>query len=396
MNRFLAYAGEALEAIWRHRVRSTLTILGMIIGTASIIGVLGLSKAAQGGISGTIASFGEPGITIAPDPNQDDFASARIQYRDTPGIREETRGVVDEIYPNYNRTFVFRARGIKYETFLASESGIVRDTLTLRAGRRISTEDVDQSAHVALLSQGLAHRFFGDDPGIGEVLRIGGSRFRVIGVYDEIHSGLFSTVAGEDYAEIPYTTYHELVQGPVDFLYFYPLPGRSADAQAAVTAALQHLHGTRAKYVLQDGAAFLSGFNQVLGVLAVGLSAIGGVALLVAGIGIMNIMLVSVTERTREIGIRKSIGANPRDISVQFLIEAVLLSLTGGIIGTVFGLGFVLVGYQAIKSYTGPAPIPYLLIVSIAVVFSMLVGTVFGTYPAFRAGRLDPIEALRS
>jgi putative ABC transport system permease protein len=131
-------------------------------------------------------------------------------------------------------------------------------------------------------------------------------------------------------------------------------------------------------------------------VIGVGLSSIGGVSLLVAGIGIMNIMLVSVTERTREIGLRKSIGARRGDIALQFLLEAILLSIIGGGIGMLIGFGATVGGYAAIRSVVGEAPIPWLLVMSIAVGFSMVVGCVFGTYPAIRASRMDPIAALRS
>jgi len=131
-------------------------------------------------------------------------------------------------------------------------------------------------------------------------------------------------------------------------------------------------------------------------VVGYGLTAIGGVALLVAGIGIMNIMLVSVTERTREIGIRKAIGAAGRDITTQFLMEALILSLIGGGTGMVLGIAAVLLAYGVVSGLLGPAPIPWLLIVSVAVGFSTFVGVVFGTYPAIRAGKLDPIVALRS
>jgi putative ABC transport system permease protein len=156
------------------------------------------------------------------------------------------------------------------------------------------------------------------------------------------------------------------------------------------------LHGPRATYITQDNTASEAQFNAVLSVIANGLAAIGGVALVVAGIGIMNIMLVSVAERTREIGLRKSIGARNADIALQFLLEAILLSLIGGGIGTLLGFVGVLAAYDSVAALVGPAPIPYLLIISVAVGFSTLVGTVFGTYPALRASRLDPIAALRS
>ena len=397
MTRFAAYAGEAFEAIWRNRTRSLLTMLGMIIGTASIIAVLGLSRAASGGIAGTIDSFGAAGLVISVDNDQDDVASAQIEFRDLPALAAATAGTVAYLVPDLNATYNLRANGVSYETTVQSQTDAISDTLTVREGRRIDRDDVAGAAHVALLSHPLAQRFFGDAPASGQAIRVGGSRFVVIGVYDDLKAGLIANLAGGDYIEIPYTTFHAIKPGAMDFLQAYPLPGVSIGAAGDdVVAALHHIHGTRAKYVVQDTAAQLSAFNNVLSVLGTGLAAIGSVALVVAGIGIMNIMLVSVVERTREIGLRKSIGATRADILTQFLFEAILLSLIGGGIGMALGLGAVLIAYRPLVAFVGPAPIPYLLIVSVAVGFSTLVGTVFGTYPAIRASRLDPIVALRS
>ncbi len=397
MTRFVAYAGEALEAIWRNRTRSLLTMLGMIIGTSSIIAVLGLSRAASGGIKATIASFGSNGLIISVDSDQDDVRSAFIEFRDLPALAAATSGTVQYLVPDLNATYMLRANGISYETTVNSQTDLIFDTLSLREGRRIERADVAGAAHVALLSHPLAQRFFGDAPATGQLVRIGGSRFVIIGVYDDIKAGLLANLTGGDYIEIPYSTMHQIKPGRMDFLQAYALPGVSITAAGDdVVRALQHIHGKRAKYIVQDTDAQLNAFNNVLSVLGTGLAAIGSVALVVAGIGIMNIMLVSVIERTREIGLRKSIGATRVDILTQFLFEAILLSLIGGGIGMLLGLGVVLLAYQPLAAYVGPAPIPYLLIVSVAVGFSTLVGTVFGTYPAVRASRLDPIVALRS
>jgi putative ABC transport system permease protein len=397
MTRILAYTREAAEAIWRNRVRSILTMLGMIIGTASIIGILGMSRAASGGITATLTSFGDPGTIIATDDNQNDPDSARIQYRDVASLEAATKDLVQRIVPDYENTYELRANGIKYSTTIASQEGSPNDSLTLYAGRRIDDHDVAGAARVTLLSESLYHRFFGNAPAIGSTMRIGGSRFRIIGIYDAFKANLLNTIAGSDYIEIPYSAFHELKPGNVDFIQVFAQHGVSQSAASeAVIAELQHLHGSRAEYVTQDATGQLAGFNTVLAVLAGGLTAIGGVALVVAGIGIMNIMLVSVAERTREIGLRKAVGASRADVFLQFLLEAILLSLIGGGIGTAIGLGATLLAYGAIAQYVGPAPVPYLLIVSIAVGFSTVVGTVFGSWPALRAGRLDPIEALRS
>ena len=228
-------------------------------------------------------------------------------------------------------------------------------------------------------------------------MRINGIRFRVVGVYDALKAGIFSNAGQSDYIEIPYTTYNQMAPGSIDNVTIYPKKGVTlAQIRDAASATLQHIHGPNARYNVQDAVAFLSAFEKTIEVVGYGLTAIGGVALVVAGIGIMNIMLVSVTERTREIGIRKAIGGSSADITMQFLMEAVILSVIGGGMGMVIGLVTVLLGYNVVAGLLGPAPIPWLLVMSIAVGFSTFVGVVFGTYPAIRAGKLDPIEALRS
>jgi putative ABC transport system permease protein len=396
VNRLGAYVAEAFEAIWRNRTRSLLTLLGMIIGTASIIAVLGISKAASGGITATLDSFGDPGISISVDPDQNDPQGAAIQYRDARIIAQTLPDKIKDIEPAYQRQFTLRAGNRKYTTFGVADGDYHPDSIALVAGRRIEGADLETGARVCNLTRALAERMF-DGPALGQVLRVGGSRCTVVGVYADIKGGLFSSAGANDFFTLPYPMFHDIVPGPTDGLSLYAAGGVSvAEIGDDVSAVLRRLHGPNAKYVVQDNTASLQTFNTVLGVIANGLTAIGGVALVVAGIGIMNIMLVSVTERTREIGLRKSIGARNADIALQFLLEAVLLSLIGGGIGTAIGFFGVVAAHNSIAALVGPAPIPYLLIVSVAVGFSTLVGTVFGTYPALRASRLDPISALRS
>ena len=392
-----AYVAEAFAAIWRNRMRSVLTMLGMIIGTASIIAVLGISRAASGGITGTLNSFGDLGISIGVDPQQDDPKAASIQYRDVRTIEADVGPLLKHIEPSYQRSLTVRANGITTNTFVVSGSEYHPDQLEMREGRRLELSDVAGAAHVCTIAGPLADRLFHGAPALGQVIRAGGSRCTVIGVYAELKGGFFNSIGGNEFVEMPYTTFHELAPGPVDALNLYAASGVGVDqVSTAITRVLQRLHGTRAKYQTNDNTAQVQAFNGVLGVIAAALTGIGGVALVVAGIGIMNIMLVSVTERTREIGLRKSIGATRFQVMLQFLLEAVLLSFMGGGIGTLIGFLATLAAYSSIESFVGPAPIPYLLIISVAVGFSTLVGCVFGTYPALRAARLDPIAALRS
>jgi putative ABC transport system permease protein len=398
MSRFLAYAREALEAIWNNRARSILTMLGMIIGTASVIAVLGIGKAASGGIAASLDAFGDPGFIVAVDPKQDDPLSAQIQYRDVASIRSQDGNLIAYAFPNFQRNYHIVAGGVDYVGAVTSANEVVFDTLTLREGRRIGRQDVASAARVCLLSQPLERRLFGEGGrALGQMVRIDGERFRAIGVYDELKAGIFNSAGQSDYIEIPYSAFAELAPGPIDSISIYPAPGVGLpQIRDAVIATLRHLHGPRAEYDVQDALAFIGAFERTIAVVSYGVTAIGGVALLVAGIGIMNIMLVSVTERTREIGIRKAIGGSARDIATQFLMEAVILSVIGGGVGMLLGISGVLLGYGVVAGLLGPAPIPWLGIVTLAVGFSMFVGVVFGTYPAIRAGRLDPIEALRS
>ena len=398
MTRFFAYLEEAVASLWRNRVRSALTMLGMIIGSASIIAVFGISKAATSGIAATFASFGQSPVAVLVDKSQDYPDAAQIEFRDTSVVSEALGDLSAQVLPEWNRTYKVTTNAKTDYISTQADSGIHTDELLMAQGRKISNDDVASGARVAVITQDVATEFFGDDTALGKYLRINGGRYEVVGVYADIKGSFLNSIAGSSTLIVPYTTYHAyLDNGPVDFLAVYPSDPLNGDAVGkAVVTALQRIHGTRAKYVVQNTADQLKIFESVLNVIGVGLSAIGGVALVVAGIGIMNIMLVSVTERTREIGIRKSIGASRNDIALQFLMEAVLLSLCGGLIGMGFGLLTTIGAASLLSKQLGELLIPYLLIISIALVFSFLVGTVFGTYPALRAAGMDPIEALRS
>jgi len=398
VSRILAYAGEAFRSIWLNRTRSILTMLGMIIGTSSVIAVLGISHAASSGINGTLNSLGVQPVQVNADTNQDDPAIAQLQYRDVAAVQDAVQGLVTETEPSYSQMWQVSANRLHQYVTVFSGSGYHRDSLSLRAGRRLSTEDTGGGAHVALVSLDLAEKFFGDaNSAVGNVVNLDGARFKVIGVYDPLKGSLFNAGGQGTFVEIAYSTFHHMRPGPVDSIQFYPVSADQTDAaSAAVVRVLQHIHGARAKYITQNSSAQIGGFETVINIVAAGLTAIGGVALVVAGIGIMNIMLVSVTERTREIGIRKAIGARRSDVALQFLMEALLLAFGGGLTGMLIGVLGTLGMVTLVSKTLGASQIPYVLIIAVAMGFSVTVGVVFGSYPALRAARMDPIEALRS
>lgn len=396
MTRVLAYVGEAAGALWRNRARSILTTLGMIIGSSSIIAVFGISRAATNGISATLASYGPSPIFVMVDDTQDYPSLAQIQFRDVRRVATELGSAAAEVEPFYQLYLPVRS-GSDTEHYLIQVDGAYHpDSLVMAQGRKISRQDVDEAARVAILSSDVAKKFFGGGNAIGRDITVGGNHLTVVGVYPAAQASLFSGAISKTVI-IPYTTFYRIDPRPPDGLLIYPANEQQASALIPLAKkALQHIHGERAKYDVQDSQAFIVGFEKVLQIVGTGLSAIGGVALVVAGIGIMNIMLVSVTERTREIGIRRSIGASRGDIALQFLMEAILLALAGGLTGMLFGLVVTIGAAEVLSKQIGAIVIPYVLIVAIALTFSGSIGILFGLYPAFRAARMDPIEALRS
>ncbi len=311
MTYLLSYLEEAIAALWRNRVRSALTMLGMIIGSASIIAVFGISRAATSGITGTFASFGTFPVLVSVDNSQNDPTIAALHYRDVAAVTEALGDRAQSVIPLWSRTYQVAVGNTHDYENVQNQGGLQTDTLAMSEGRKLNQGDVDSAARVCVMTQDLATKYFHGAPAVGNDLRINGDRCQVVGVYADI-KGSFLNNANSATIFVPSTTFYDMFSpGDLDAILIYPTDPTQADATGATAVtALKHIHSNRAQYKVQNSASFISGFDNALEVIATGLSAIGGVALVVAGIGIMNIMLVSVTERTREIGIRKAIGAN--------------------------------------------------------------------------------------
>jgi ABC-type antimicrobial peptide transport system permease subunit len=393
------FFGAALETMWSNRMRSILTMIGIIIGTAAVISIFALGQSASSSIRSSLAQFGNQGILFFPGGGTRTLKTVSLEWRDFTTVRDGCARCLS-VAPVYD-TYVTIHSGHANDTFdLSSDTDYVVDSLAMAEGRRFNADDIAGARAVANLLMPAKQELFGAGPAVGKYVRIENRRFLVVGVYAPVSLGLLSGLGGESAStiNIPYTAYHHLPGSQIEYLQVWAKPGvPTADVIDEVQGILQHIHGPHAAFEAQDFTQQVDQFQAVIEAIAIGISAIGFIALVVGGIGVMNIMLVSVIERTREIGIRKAIGASRLDILWQFLAEAVAITLIGGMIGAVIGVGAALLTDALIvsKVSSGPVSINWFPILVTSLGFSVLVGIFFGTYPATRAAALSPIECLR-
>jgi ABC-type antimicrobial peptide transport system permease subunit len=393
------FFAEAFAVLMGNRTRSILTITGLIIGVAAVISIQILGKGLSSAVTGVLGSINDRSFYVFPNARQADFTKASIKYKDLERTKELFPNIVSAIPADSVRRLMTAGHN-RARLALSADSDISFATVPLIYGRGLSSDDVATSAHVCVLTNNAYKRLFaaGEDP-VGQSVRVGERRFVVVGVQGPPTQGIIPVNFGGD-VFIPYTTYEReyLRSRPIFAARFLVSESSSiADTEVAVIKYLKSAKAGRAEYQTFDRKSFSSSVDGIFGALTLVVTLIGAVSLLVAGIGIMNIMLVSVTERTREIGVRKAIGATKFQILAQFFIEALLLSLVGCGIGLVIGVIVGgLVDRFALVAISGVVPdLPWLQSIVIAVGFATLVTLVFGTYPAYRAARLDPIEALR-
>ena len=393
------FFAEAAGVLLGHRTRSLLTILGLIVGVAAVIAISVLGKGMAGAVNGVLGSLDDHSFFVFPNSRQGDFSRAAFDYRDVERARRQIPNIL-VAFPagNVPRTVTFGHHTARLA--ISDDTDVKLAAVPLIYGRYLSADEVAASAHVCVLTNLAYQRLFpeGGDP-VGESVRFADRRYVVVGVEGRPTQGILPINFGGDIS-IPYTTYEAeyLRSRPVLSARFIVAdPERMAETEKAVIAYFKVIKAGRSEYQTFDRKSFSSVVDGIFAGLTLVVAMIGAVSLLVAGIGIMNIMLVSVTERTREIGVRKAIGATRYQVLLQFFIEALLLSLVGCGIGLVFGLAIgSLVDRFALVAISGVVPaIPWLQSVGIAVGFATLVTLVFGTYPAYRAARLDPIESLR-
>ena len=398
---------EALESLSANKLRSGLTILGIVIGVAAVIAMLAAGTGAQNTITGSISGIGTNLLFVFQgNLTQQVRNISPLTIQDAESLKDEFLAPsVAAVAP-----VIQRSLPITYgrEQTSAQVSGVEPEYLTVRnynltEGEPLTQEHLFGQASVALLGPQVADKLFGTRENVtGQTIRIDGQPFRVIGMLESKGGGSFGSQ--DNVILVPFSTAQTRLirrsRNQVDVIFVQALsPETVQQAASEVSDILRTRHRTMLNaddFTVLTQQDFLATAATITGVLTIFLGGVAGISLLVGGIGIMNIMLVSVTERTREIGLRKAIGARKRDIMIQFLTESSLLSLFGGIIG--IGLGWLIaygVGQVAVANNTPFNPAVGLDAILLATLFSTAVGLFFGLYPANRAANLEPVEALR-
>ncbi|MGA9653735.1 MAG: ABC transporter permease [Polyangia bacterium] len=398
----------AVRALLRNKLRSFLTTLGVIIGVSAVIAMVAIGEGAKARVEEAFASMGSnllvvlSGTTSASGAHGGFGSMPTLTWDDLKAIRSEASAVryaspqlrSNQQVISEDQNWATSINGVSPEYFLMR-------TWPVAMGSPITQSDIETGSKVVVLGQTVVDKLFGSnaDP-TGQSVRIQKTPFQIVGVL--ARKGQSAT--GQDYddaAFMPYTTFQAKIQGGLQkyvagaFMVSAVSSEATARAQNQIATLLRDRHhtpiGADDDFSIRNLTEMASAQQEGVNTLTTLLASIAAVSLIVGGIGIMNIMLVSVTERTREIGIRMAVGARPRDVLSQFLVEALALSIAGGIIGIVLGL---LVANRLAANFGWPILIRVDIIL-IAVGFSGLVGVVFGLYPAQKASRLDPIDALR-
>jgi putative ABC transport system permease protein len=405
--------GVAFDAVWSHKFRSALTILGIVIGITTVVTVGSLLSGLKQGIVDFFKEFGPDSIFVAKvsgDPSgQNAPPKERRRKPFRPDYANHLKSMVRSVQDvggtlaiNPSPGHYISAKVPGYETdnmFLQGSTPNLYEISPreLRFGRLFTFEEAHRGQRLAVLGASLSDALFpGSDP-IGRSLQVDGTTYAVIGVFAPAKGGFFGENGLDRVVVIPLETAHLRYPNAQNFFFTAKARlGMRKDAVEEIRAVLRRLRHTPKNapddFSISTPDSIIENFNRITGMILLISVAISGLGLLVGGIGVMNIMLVSVTERTREIGVRKALGARRRDIVTQFLTEAVALTGAGGVLGVIFSVIVTLLIGLLVPSLPSSVPV---WAVATGFTVSVAVGMFFGVWPAVKASRLDPVEALR-
>lgn len=404
---FRELAAVALQSLLAHRLRSTLTVLGIIIGIASVISLMAIGEGAKSAAEKEISNLGTNLIFVTPGEALNNSISlgkgsaATLTYEDARAVGKYC-SAVDLVAAQYGASFQLERGAVNTRTQVVGTDASFPDVRNFHPehGRFFSDSEVQGCEAVCVLGKTVAATLFGDGAAVGSNLLIKGQAFTVIGVMEKKGSGPMGD--SDDQVLVPISTGYLRLFGlnsvtgrTVKAIYIKTKDNASSEAQFQITNLIRLRHnivGGKDDFLLGSQNEILQTAARITGLLSVLLSMTAGISLLVGAIGIMNIMLVTVNERTDEIGIRKAIGAKYKDIMTQFIMESVVLSMCGGILGVSIGVSFSLL-FSAVAHFP-PSVTLNSIILSFFLAFA--VGLISGFYPARKAALMDPIVALRS
>lgn len=392
----------AWASLVANKLRSLLTMLGIIIGVAAVIALVSIGNGVKQDIEDSISSLGSNLLVVMPGaprtpgvrPSQGSMKSLKISDYEAIAKLEGVKAAS----PMTNGSYVVIYQNKNWTTSVAGVNANFQDVnnWTMTSGRFFSDKNVQNRERVAVVGQTVVKNLFADEDPVGKEIRVKNIPFRVIGVLKSKGNGTMGNDQ-DDTVLIPYTTSMERVEG-IDYLRMVYVVAKDDEGIDRLQADIENLLRVRHNikdtnlddFNIQNMKSIMETVAQTTGTFTLFLGAVAAISLVVGGIGIMNIMLVSVTERTREIGVRKALGATYSVIVTQFLIEAIVISLMGGFIGIAFGIGVS----KVIGMVSGMSTVVSVPTIIMSFAFSMAIGLIFGIYPARKAAKLNPIDAL--